>query len=121
MSELDPVLEPVHAYLEGHATGDPSHFRRAFLPTARIEGVSAADGAAATMDLDDFCSRFAGAPAPDEADRRRTVDQVARHGTVASATVTLHHVEVTFTDMFVLLEVDPGSWRIAHKVYHRHA
>jgi hypothetical protein len=119
VSQLDAVLEPVHAYLEGHATGDPSHFRRAFLPAARIEGV--ADGAVATMGLDDFCSRFGGAPAPDEADRRRTVDQVARHGTVASAVVTLHHVEVTFTDMFVLLEVEPGHWRIAQKVYHRHA
>ena len=119
MSEMDAVLAPVRAYLEGHATGDPSHFRRAFLPTARIEGV--AGGAVATMDLDDFCSRFGGAPAPDEADRRRTVDHVARHGTVASAVVTLHHVEVTFTDMFVLLEVGPGEWKIAHKVYHRHA
>jgi hypothetical protein len=34
--------------------------------------------------------------------------------------VTLHHGAVTFTDMFVLLEVEPGTWRIAHKVYHRH-
>jgi hypothetical protein len=115
---IERVLEPLHAYLAGHATGDPDHFRAAFLPTAHIEGM--ADGAVFSMDLEDFCGRFPGAPAPDEDTRVRTVDQVSVHGTVASAVVTLHHHEVTFTDMFVLLEVEPGTWRIAHKVYHRH-
>jgi len=109
----EAVLRPLQAYLRGHATGDPAHFRDAFLPTAHIQGVGA------DLDLDDFCGRFTGEPAADEAERRRTIDQVSRHGSVASATVTLHHVEVTFTDMFVLLEVAPGEWRIAHKVYDR--
>ena len=118
MSAVDGVLVPLRSYLSGHATGDPAHFRAAFLPTAHIEGM--ADGQVFSMDLDDFCGRFAGSPAADESDRVRTIDQVSVHGTVASAVVTLHHVEVTFTDMFVLLEVEPGSWRIAHKVYHRH-
>jgi len=117
-SDVTAVLAPVRAYLAGHASGDPSHFRSAFLPTARIEGM--ADGAVVSMDLDDFCSRFAGSPAADEAHRTRTIDQVTVHGSVASAVVTLHHVEVTFTDMFLLLEQGPGTWLIAHKVYHRH-
>lgn len=117
-STIDRVLEPLEAYLAGHATGDPTHFRAAFLPTAHIEGM--ADGQVFSMDLEDFCGRFAGTPAADEDDRQRTVDQVSVHGTVASAVVTLRHVEVTFTDMFVLLEVEPGTWRIAHKVYRRH-
>jgi hypothetical protein len=116
--DLTRVLQPLHSYLAGHATGDPRHFHEAFLPTAHIEGV--ADGSAISMDLEDFCGRFEGVPAPDEAERTRTVDQVSVHGTVASAVVTLHHGEVSFTDMFVLLELTPGTWRIAHKVYHRH-
>ena len=117
-STFDRVLEPLQAYLAGHATGDPGHFRAAFLPTAQIEGM--ADGQVVSMDLEAFCGRFSGSPAADEVDRERIVDQVTVHGTVASAVVTLRHVEVTFTDMFVLLEVEPGTWRIAHKVYHRH-
>lgn len=36
------------------------------------------------------------------------------------ARLTLHHGEATFTDVFVLLE-ETGEWRIANKVYHRHA
>jgi hypothetical protein len=71
------------------------------------------------MDLDDFCTLFTGSPADDEAGRSRTIDEVHVHGTVATATMTLDHGEVTFTDMFVLLCVD-GEWRIANKVFHRH-
>lgn len=38
----DDVLYPLRAYIRGHATGDPAHFREAFLPTAHIEGYGTA-------------------------------------------------------------------------------
>ena len=113
---IEDVLVPLRDYALGHATGDPAHHRRAFLPTAHVEGIR--DGAFVSMDLDEFCTLFTG-PADDEASRSRTIDQVHVDGTVATATMTLRHGEVTFTDMFVLLLVD-GRWRIANKVYHRH-
>lgn len=113
---IDGVLAPLHDYARGHATGDPSWFRRAFLPTAHVEGLR--DGAFSSWGLDDYCELFSGRAADDEADRSRTVDQVHVSGTVATATMTLRHGETTFTDMFVLLRVD-GEWRIANKVYHR--
>lgn len=112
---IEDVLVPLLAYARGHATGDPAHHREAFLPTAHVEGVR--DGAFVSMDLDEFCTLFAGVPAPDEATRSRTVDEVHVHGTVATATMTLRHGASTFTDMFVLLRVD-GRWRIANKVFH---
>jgi hypothetical protein len=111
----DEVLEPLHAYALGHATGDPVHFRRAFRPTAHIEGIR--DGAFASWDLDTYCGLFAG-PAPDEQQRSRVVDSVQVVGTIAAATMTLHHGDNTFTDMFVLVR-DADGWRIANKVYHR--
>jgi hypothetical protein len=43
-----------------------------------------------------------------------------RSGTVATASMTLHHGADTFTDIFLLIRVD-GSWRIANKAYHRSA
>src|SRR5690349_3166326 len=110
------VLEPLHAYALGHATGDPEHFRRAFRPTAHIEGLR--DGAFQSWDLDTYCALFDG-PAPDEEARTRVVDDVRMVGTVAGASMTLHHGENTFTDVFVLLD-DADGWRIANKVYHRH-
>lgn len=111
----DEVLAPLHAYALGHATGDAEHFRRAFRSTAHIEGIR--DGAFASWDLETYCALFSG-PAPDEEQRSRVVDTVQVVGTIAAATMTLHHGENTFTDMFVLVR-DSEGWRIANKVYHR--
>jgi hypothetical protein len=114
----DEVLAPLRAYIRGHATGDPAHFREAFLPTAHIEGI-ARDGAFASWGLDEFCSIFPGKPATDEASRSRRIDAVDVHGSVATARVTLWHGADTYTDVFLLVCVD-GQWRIANKAYHRH-
>ena len=112
----DDVLEPIRSYIRGHATGDPVHFGRAFLPTAHVEGMR--DGRFVSMTLDEFCGIFSGSPAADESERRRRIEQVRVDGTVATATVTLWHGPDTFTDAFVLLRVD-GEWRIANKVYEK--
>lgn len=113
----DAVLEPLRAYIRGHATGDPAHFRAAFLPTAHVEGIR--DGAFVSWPLEEYCSLFGGRPAADEGTRTRRIDSVRIHGTVASASMTLHHGPDTFTDIFLLVLVE-GRWRIANKAYYRH-
>jgi hypothetical protein len=112
----DEMLEPLRAYIRGHATGDPTHFRDAFLPTAHIEGIR--DGVFVSWRLDEYCALFPGRPAPDEPTRSRRIDAIDVHGTVATASMTLCHGADTFTDIFLLVRVD-GSWRIANKAYHR--
>jgi 3-hydroxyisobutyrate dehydrogenase-like beta-hydroxyacid dehydrogenase len=114
----DVVLEPLRAYIRGHATGDPTHFRDAFLPTAHIEGIR--DGAFVSWPLEEYCALFHGRPASDEPTRSRRIDAIDVHGTVATATMTLSHGADTFTDIFLLVCAD-GSWRIANKAYHRHS
>ncbi|MEU4652689.1 nuclear transport factor 2 family protein [Streptomyces sp. NPDC023723] len=114
----DAVLEPLRAYIRGHSTGDPAHFRDAFLPTAHIEGLR--DGAFVSWRLDEYCALFPGWPAPDEPTRSRRIDAIDVHGTVATATMTLSHGADTFTDIFLLVRSD-DSWRIANKAYHRHS
>jgi hypothetical protein len=109
------VIAPLRAYALGHATGSPELFRRAFRPTAHIEGIR--DGAFVSWDLDTYCALFDG-PAADEDQRSRSVDAVQVRGTVAAATMTLHHGENTFIDLFLLVR-DADGWRIANKVYHR--
>ena len=108
------VREALNHYFQGHATGDASHMRLAFLPTAHIEGVR--DGKFLSRTLDEYCAGFTGKPAPDEATRKRTIDHVSVTGNAASAQATLAHGPTTFTDYFVLLKVD-GTWKIANKVY----
>ena len=113
----DEVLAPLRAYIRGHASGDPAHFRAAFLPTAHVEGMR--DETFVSWRLDDYCARFHGQPAPDEPTRSRRIDAVHVHGSVAMASMTLEHGADTFTDVFLLVCVD-GRWRIANKAYHRH-
>ncbi|MCQ9130357.1 nuclear transport factor 2 family protein [Streptomyces hilarionis] len=113
----DGVIEPLRAYIRGHATGDAAHFREAFLPGAHIEGIR--DGVFVSWPLDEYCALFRGRPAPDEPTRSRRVDALDVHGTVATATMTLAHGADTFTDVFLLVCAD-GRWRIANKAYHRH-
>ena len=110
------VLRPLHAYARTHATGDPSHLREAFLPTAHIEGYR--NGEFASWDLEAFAGVF-DAPAPDEADRSRRIERLDVRGSVATAVMTLHHGEVDFTDVFVLVRRPDGEWRIANKAYER--
>ena len=113
------VLRPLHAYARTHATGDPAYLDDAFLPTAHIEGYR--DGEFVSMDLEIFAGLFTG-PAPDEETRSRRIERLDVRGSVATAVMTLHHGEVDFTDVFVLLRA-PGSggWRIANKAYERWA
>lgn len=113
----DEVLAPLRAYVRGHATGDPAHFRKAFLPTAHIEGMR--EGTFVSWRLEDYCALFHGQPAPDEPVRSRRIDSVDVHGTIATATMTLWHGADTFTDVFLMVRAD-GRWRIANKAYHRH-
>ncbi|MEU0655280.1 nuclear transport factor 2 family protein [Streptomyces albogriseolus] len=113
----DAVLEPLRAYVRGHATGEPAHFGDAFLPTAHVEGLR--DGRFVSWSLDEYRALFPGRPAPDEPARRRRLDAVDVHGGVATATMTLRHGADTFTDVFLLIRTDAG-WRIANKAYHRH-
>ena len=112
----EQVLAPLRAYMRGHATGDPAHFRAAFLPSAHVEGIR--DGVFVSWTLDDYCTLFDGQPAPDEATRSRRIDTVTVYGSVATAAMTLWHGPDTFTDIFLLVRAD-GRWRIANKAYHR--
>ena len=113
-TEDQAVRAAVNQYLRGHATGDPAEMRRAFLPTAHIEGLR--DGKFVSWTAEEYSSRFTGKPAADEAARKRTIDSVHVMGTAAMAQATLVHGATTFTDYFVLLKVD-GVWKIANKVY----
>ena len=113
-SEEAGVRAAVNQYFRGHATASGEEMRKAFLPTAHIEGNR--DGKFVSWTIVEYASRFAGKPAADEASRKRTIDSVNVSGTAAMARATLVHGPTTFVDYFVLLKVD-GQWKIANKVY----
>lgn len=115
-AEAAAARVPLESYLKGHATGDGAYMRKAFLPTAHIEGIR--DGKFVSWTVDEYAAGFKGTPAADEAQRKRSIDEVDVSGNAAMARVTLDYPTGTFTDYFVLLKVD-GEWKIANKVWTR--
>lgn len=115
-NEEAAARKPLEAYLQGHATGDSAHMRRAFLPTAHIEGIR--DGKFLSWTADEYIAGFKGQPPADESLRKRRIDSIDVSGNAAMARVTLDYPSGTFTDYFVLLKVD-GEWKIANKVWTR--
>lgn len=113
-SDEAAVRAVINQYFKGHATGSGEEMRKAFLPTAHIEGNRG--GRFVSWTVDEYVKNFGGSPAADEASRKRTIDSVDVSGTAAMARATLVHGRTTFVDYFVLLEVD-GEWKIANKVY----
>ena len=108
------VRAAVNQYFRGHATASADEMRKAFMPTAHIEGIR--NGKFVSWTVDEYCANFKGQPAADEASRKRTIDTVDVSGTAAMVRATLVHGATTFTDYFVLLK-DNGQWKIANKVY----
>jgi hypothetical protein len=113
-SEDAGVRAAINQYFKGHATGSGEEMRKAFLPTAHIEGNR--QGKFTSWTVDEYVRNFQGKPAADEATRKRTIDRVDVSGTAAMVRATLVHGQTTFVDYFVLLKVD-GEWKIANKVY----
>lgn len=114
-SDEAAVRAVITTYFRGHATGIADTMRAAFLPSAHIEGNR--NGTFTSWTVDQYVSGFRGQPAPDEASRVRTIDEVDVSGSAAMVKATLKHGATTFTDYFVLLKVN-GEWKIANKVYH---
>ena len=113
-SDESAVRAVIDQYFRGHATASADEMRKAFMPTAHIEGIR--NGKFVSWTVEEYCANFKGKPAADESSRTRTVDRVDVSGTAAMVKATLVHGATTFTDYFVLLK-DNGEWRIANKVY----
>jgi hypothetical protein len=110
------VREALQHYLNGHATSSAEEFRQAFHPRANLYFIR--DGQFTERTSADYIAGAkGGGPAPDEARRKRRIEQVDVTGTAAIATIVLEYPGVTFTDYMSLLKVD-GRWQIVAKVFH---
>ncbi|WBY07088.1 nuclear transport factor 2 family protein [Sphingomonas sp. 7/4-4] len=104
----------VNHYLAGHATGSPDEFRAAFHPKAMLYWNR--DGAFAERTSADYIAGAPGKPAPDEAQRRRSIESLDVTGNAAMAKVVLDYPSVKFTDYLSLVKAD-GEWRIVNKIF----
>lgn len=105
---------PLEIYLKAHATGDGTHLRQAFLPTAHIEGIR--NDKFTSWTVNEYAANFSGKPSPEEPQRKRWIEKLEVTGTAAIATLRFDYPKVKITDYMVLIK-DNGEWKIANKVY----
>lgn len=114
-SEEAAVRQAIEHYFRGHATGQGEHFRKVFHADAKLFFIR--DGKVTQWTAEEFISRASGKPAPDEAQRKRTIDSVDIAGDAAFVKLTLDYPRVVFTDYMSMLKVD-GRWVIVNKTFH---
>lgn len=117
-AEETAVRQAIEHYFRGHATGQGEHFRKVFHPEAKLFAVR--EGKFWQLTSEEYISRASGKAAPDEAQRKRSVESVDVAGNAAVAKVVLDYPNVKFTDYMSLLKID-GEWKIVNKTFHSEA
>ena len=105
----------IEFYFRGHATGDGENYKRAFHPDAKLFFIR--DGKVTQWTLEEYVGRASGKPAPDEAKRKRRIENIDITGNAATAKIILEYPDVTFTDYMSLLKIG-DEWRIVNKTFY---
>lgn len=104
----------IDRYFQAHATGDGSHIAAVFHPELKMMFVR--DNAFMMRTRDEYISGFSGKPAPDEAERKRSVLTIDITGNAAMAKLRLDYPKAILTDYFSLLKIN-GEWKVVNKIF----
>lgn len=114
-NDLGAIRVPLQAYLDGHATGQERHFRRAFANDALLAGYK--DGQYRQWSANDYIALSSSGRVPDdEAQRRRWIRSITATGDVATAVIELDYPDMKAMDHMTLLR-HGDKWQIAVKAY----
>lgn len=114
-AEEAAIRAVVQRYFRAQQTNDPDDIRKAFLPSARIEGMQ--DGHLVTWSFDEYLAFFRNKPAKDAKYVERAIERVTLRGDSASAELRLVlGPSRSLLEHFLLFRVD-GEWKVAHKSY----
>lgn len=113
--DIEDVMVPLQAYLDGHATGEERHFRRAFAPDGMLVGTK--DGRYGQRSAQEYIKASSSGRVPtDEALRRRWIHSITVTGQVATAVIELDYPDMRAHDHMSLVKF-PDGWRIVVKAY----
>ena len=113
--EKDAVRVPLENYIKGHATGDGEYMRKAFHTEGNL--ISIREGNFMARSFADYISGFSGKPAPDEANRKRSIEAIDVSGNAAVAKIILDYPTTRFVDYMSLLKIN-GEWKIVTKIFY---
>jgi hypothetical protein len=108
------VRKAVGYYIQGHATGDPEYFRKAFSDKATLSWIK--EGKLSQRSVADYIAGAPGKSAPDEAKRTRTIEEVSITGNIAVVRIALDSPETHIIDYLSLLKIE-GEWKIVSKIF----
>ncbi|HEY1404671.1 MAG TPA: nuclear transport factor 2 family protein [Pyrinomonadaceae bacterium] len=113
-AEEAAVRQAIEHYFRGHATGDGQHFQKVFHPEAKLFWMR--DGKFAQRTSAEYIAGAPGKPAPDEAQRKRSIESIDITGNAAVVKVLLDYPSARLTDYMSMLKVD-GEWKIVNKTF----
>ena len=108
------VRQAIEHYFRGHATGDGQHFQKVFHPEAKLFWMR--EGKFTQRTSADYIAGAPGKPAPDEAQRKRSIESIDITGNAAVVKVLLDYPNARLTDYMSMLKID-GEWKIVNKTF----
>lgn len=112
-SDADAIEATLKDYLYGLRDGDVQRLRRAFHPTAEIEGIR--DSVFTSWSIREYLSGMVPGQRRPFIPRILSVDHI---GAAASGKVESDYGTWKFVDYMQLLKID-GQWKIVNKIYER--
>jgi hypothetical protein len=113
-SDSAEVRSALEAYFRGQATGDASHFRPIFQPSANLYWIR--DGKYAERPSAEWMASYTGKPAADETERKRRVASMDITGNAAQAKLVSEYPSALVTDYMSLLKTESG-WKVVAKTF----
>ena len=110
-AEVRAVLD---AYFRGQATGEASHFRPIFQPSANLYWIR--EGKYAERPSAEWMASYTGKPAADEAERKRRIASIDITGNAAAAKLVSEYPTALVTDYMSLLKTE-GGWKVVAKTF----
>ena len=110
-AEVRAVLE---TYFRGQATGDGSHMRPIFQPSANLYWIR--EGKYAERPSAEWIASYTGKPAADEAERKRRIASMDITGNAAQAKLVSEYPTAVVTDYMSLLKTE-GGWKVVAKTF----
>jgi hypothetical protein len=114
-TEEAAVRETIENYFRGHATGNGEYFKKAFHADAKLFWIR--DGQLSERTSAEFINGASGKPAPDEAQRKRSIESLDITGNAAIVKVSLDYPDAHIIDYMSMLKVD-GQWKIVNKTFY---
>ena len=110
--EKKAIAQTLRYYIDGGTNSDAAMLRKAFHPTARLQGIRG--GKYAELPIDQYVTRVT--KSGKKSTRKGRIVAINLMGNAAQAKVVIDYAKFRFVDYMQLLKID-NEWKIVNKIY----